>query len=211
VQASALPLTGARRGWPASDEEGTQPPTSEPQGGGPNAGTGDSRAAEETFRTYFTDVWRFLRRLGFSVDAADDAAQDLFFVAVRRLDEIEPGRERAFLLGSALRIAKNLQRKRDREVPTSPDEVDDAVLDEGTPEDKLDDVKARALVYRLLAGLDEDLRVVFVMFELEELTMHEIADLLSIPIGTVASRLRRARDEFRVRLERHRKRHRGAL
>lgn len=194
MQASSLPLPGRRPDWSASSED-----------------AGTESQADQTFREHFNEVWRFLRRLGFSVDLADDAAQELFFVAHRKLAEVDPARRRAFLLGSALRIAKNMIRRHDREVPTSPDEVDDALTDDETPEQQLDDEKSRALVYRLLAELDEDLRVVFVLYEIEELTMQAIADLLSIPMGTVASRLRRARDEFRERLERHRKRERGAL
>ena len=54
---------------------------------------------------------------------------------------------------------------------------------------------------RLLDQLEPDLRTTFVLFELEELTMAEIAGALEIPPGTVASRLRRAREQFRERLQ----------
>jgi RNA polymerase sigma-70 factor (ECF subfamily) len=171
----------------------------------------DARAAHlrEIVRRYFPDVWRLLRRLGFAEHVVDDAAQDLFFVALRRIEDVKPGSERAFLLGAAIRIATQLQRKRAREVPTESfgQEVDDT---EGTPEEKLDDERARALAYRLLGELDDSLRTVFVMYEIEDLTMQEIAKVLELPMGTVASRLRRAREDFTVRLERHRKRTRGA-
>jgi RNA polymerase sigma-70 factor (ECF subfamily) len=171
----------------------------------------DARAAHlrEIVRRFFPDVWRFLRRLGFAEHVVDDAAQDLFFVALRRIDEVKPGSERAFLFGAAIRIATNLKRKSAREVPTESfkQELDTA----GSPEEKLDDERARAHLYRLLAELDDDLRTVFVMYEIEELTMQDIANVLEIPIGTVASRLRRAREDFTARLERHRKQHsRGA-
>lgn len=170
----------------------------------------DARAAHlrEIVRSYFPDVWRFLRRLGFAEHVVDDAAQDLFFVALRRIEAIKPGAERAFLLGAALRIATQLQRKRAREVPT--ESFGQEVDTEGTPEEKLDDERARALAYRLLGELDDRLRTVFVMYEIEDLTMQEIANVLEVPIGTVASRLRRAREDFSARLDRHRKRTRGA-
>ncbi|AKU95351.1 hypothetical protein AKJ09_02015 [Labilithrix luteola] len=161
-------------------------------------------------RRHFPDVWGFLRRLGFAAHVADDAAQELFFVAARRLEEVQPGRERAFLFGAALRIAKGLKRKGAREVLTPPLDADlDVPSAAGTPEDMLDDEQARALVYRLLAELDEDQRAVFVMFEIEEMTMKEIAEMLGAPMGTVASRLRRGREDFRARLERYRKSQRG--
>jgi len=53
---------------------------------------------------------------------------------------------------------------------------------------------------RVLSDMDGDLRTVFVLYEFEELSMAEIADALSIPRGTVASRLRRARGDFRDRV-----------
>ena len=158
-------------------------------------------------REHFADVWRFLRRLGFDRDVADDAAQDLFFVALRRMDSIWPGRERAFLFGAALRIATRLKRKGVREMPVegvSNDEEEDLVS--ATLDERLDEERARELLYRLLSELDERFRVVFVMYELEGMTMQEIADLLEVPLGTVASRLRSARDDFQARLARHRAR-----
>jgi RNA polymerase sigma-70 factor, ECF subfamily len=169
----------------------------------------DARAAHlrEIVRRYFPDVWRFLRRLGFAEHVVDDAAQELFFVALRRIEDVKTGRERAFLFGAAIRIAKQLQRKRAREVPTESfgGEIDTAA----TPEEKLDDERARELAYRLLGELEENQRTVFVMYEIEGLTMQDIANVLELPIGTVASRLRRGREDFTARLERHRKRSRG--
>ena len=75
-----------------------------------------------------------------------------------------------------------------------------------TPEKLLDEERARALLYQLLSELEERLRVVFVMFELEGMSMPEIAEMLDIPVGTVASRLRHAREDFHARLHRHRAR-----
>jgi RNA polymerase sigma-70 factor (ECF subfamily) len=62
--------------------------------------------------------------------------------------------------------------------------------------------RARHLLDEILDGLELDVRTVFVLFELEELTAPEISELLGIPIGTVASRLRRAREDFRSELTR---------
>ncbi|MDF2697716.1 MAG: hypothetical protein K0S65_6099 [Labilithrix sp.] len=158
-------------------------------------------------REHFSAVWRFLRRLGFDRHIADDAAQDLFFVALRRMDAMTPGHERAFLIGAALRIAVRLKRKDAREVPVEQvqeeDEPDELAT---TPEERLDDERARKVLYRLLSELEERFRIVFVMYELEGMTMQEIAEALEIPPGTVASRLRTARDDFQARLERHRAR-----
>lgn len=213
---SSFPVTASRQVGEADDEAGSR------HGGDPRTAAesvparprSEAERAEHLrgiVRAHFADVWRFLRRLGFEEHVVDDAAQDLFFVALRRIGDVEPGRERAFLLGAALRIATKLKRKGAREVLVDP--VDTAAeLGEiaATPEERLDDERARALAYQLLSELEESLRIVFVMYELEGMTMQTIADVLEVPQGTVASRLRRARDDFRARLERHRIRTQGA-
>ncbi len=157
-------------------------------------------------RELFPSVWRFLRRLGFDEHDVEDAVQDVFFVAARRIWEVRPGRERAFLFGAALRIAKKRKRKDKREVPV--DFVGVPVADPSTvtPETLLDEERAKALLYQLVSELDERLRPVFVMYELEGMTTQEIAEALEIPMGTAASRLRLAREDFRARLERYRAR-----
>lgn len=159
---------------------------------------------------HFAAVWRFLRRFGFPVHVADDAAQDLFLIAFRKVDTIAPGRERAFLFGVAYRVAIEQKRKTAREVPLDVllDMDDEPADGSATPEERLDEERARVVLHQLLAELDPRLRAVFVMHELEGMSSQEIATALEIPAGTVASRLRTARDDFRARLERHRARER---
>lgn len=152
--------------------------------------------------THFEAVWRALRRLGVSPMEMDDCAQHVFLVASRKLSVIVAGSEQAFLMGTAVRVASDHRRAqgRRREVP------DDGSLervDPGPQPDELAEQKRmRALLDEVLAGMPEDERVVFVMFELEELSTQEIAGILAIPAGTVASRLRRAREEFDRRVAR---------
>ncbi|MDX2091773.1 MAG: sigma-70 family RNA polymerase sigma factor [Kofleriaceae bacterium] len=62
-----------------------------------------------------------------------------------------------------------------------------------SPAEVADRQRARAVLDRILDAMDDDLRAVFVLYELEELTMSEIANTLELTPGTVASRLRRAR------------------
>ena len=66
--------------------------------------------------------------------------------------------------------------------------------------------EARALLERALGAMTEDLRVVFTLFELEEMSLVEIAAVLDIPLGTATSRLRRAREQFRTVAARMRRR-----
>ena len=65
----------------------------------------DGRVAA-LLRTHFRDVWRMVRRFGVPESGADDAAQEVFIIAARRLADIAPGSERPFLLASAVRVAR---------------------------------------------------------------------------------------------------------
>lgn len=169
-----------------------------------------AEAVQGLVRAHFDEVWRLLRRLGLPEADADDAAQQVFTVACRRFASIEPGRERAFLYGCALRVAtKWRESQRGPVQPTTTGDLDDVdSAEQGVP--SLDELverhKARALLDAVLEHMPSDLRTVFVLFEFEELTSHEIAALLGIPRGTAASRLRRAREDFAKRLSRLEKR-----
>jgi RNA polymerase sigma-70 factor, ECF subfamily len=151
---------------------------------------------EGLLRDHFDFIWRLLRRLGLDEALADDAAQEVFLIASRRMDQISSGSERSFLFGTAIRVASDLRKRvaRRREVPESDSrEMVDPVP---SPEALLDQSRARALLDEMLDELPEELRTIFVLYELEELEMKDIADLTGLPRGTVASRLRRARALF---------------
>jgi RNA polymerase sigma-70 factor, ECF subfamily len=142
-------------------------------------------------------VWRSLRRWGVSECEADDASQQVFLVAYRRLADIPPASERAFLLQTALRVAADFRRSRERRREEAGHDLAAMADATASPEDLLDKRRARALLDSALATMPTDLRTVFVLFEIEELTMVEISGVLEIPAGTVASRLRRSRAVFR--------------
>ena len=145
-------------------------------------------------------VARVLRNSGTPESEVDDDLQRTFIAAAKRLDDIRPGAERSFLLQIALRVAAHARRTvaRRREVQT--EEPPDLVESFATPEQLTDQRQARLMLDRVLDQMDDDLRKVFVLHEFEELKMCEIAEVLEIPQGTVASRLRRARIEFRERV-----------
>jgi len=153
------------------------------------------------FGAYFATVWRTACRLGLSDAAAEDVAQEVFVVAAERLGDIAEGKERAFLIGTAVRVAANARRVASRR-PDAAGAVDVGALGETAadpapgPEELLDRRRARALLDRALDALEDDLRVVLVLTELDAMSAPEIAAALEIPVGTVASRLRRAREEF---------------
>jgi RNA polymerase sigma-70 factor (ECF subfamily) len=160
----------------------------------------------------FAVVWRLLRGLGVAAGSVDDAAQQVFLIASQRIDAITAGSERAFLLATARGVAANVRRSqaRSHEVPDE-SAVAEKVDDGANPEQALASRQARALLDSILDGLPEDAREVFVLFELEGMTMATIAETLGLPPGTVASRLRRAREEFHAASRRFQAAaHRGA-
>lgn len=146
-------------------------------------------------------VWRSLRRLGVPMTDVDDAAQKVFLVAARRLAEIPRGREQAFLFSTAMRVASNERRAERRKRSAGPDALDDMVAPSKSPEDVASD---RALLDALLEPLPLDLRSVVILFELEQLTTEEIGRMLDLPPGTVASRIRRARELIEAQMKRMR-------
>lgn len=159
----------------------------------------------ELFDRHLDFVWRSLRRLGVPPTVVDDAAQEVFLVASRRLADIELGRERSFLFATALRVASDARRAAARRGEHGDDGLEQIADDAPSPEDLADRQRARAVLDQILDGMDLDLRAVFVLYELEEMTMADIGITLDLPAGTVASRLRRAREAFQsavVRLRR---------
>jgi len=156
--------------------------------------------------THADFVWRSLRRLGVPPGHVDDATQQVFLVAQAKRDRILPGRERGFLFGIAMNVAahavRSMCRRREVDASLAAELPDPRPL----PDAMLDHERARALLDEALAAMPLDLRTVFVLFELEEMTTPEIAETLAVAPGTVASRLRRAREEFQAAAQRLRAR-----
>lgn len=138
-------------------------------------------------------VWRTLRRLGVRGADTDDATQQVFMVIFRKLRRIQPGKERSFLYGVTVRVARAHARRRWREAPT--DEVE-LVDHKAQPDIQVDHARQLARLDELLGRLSFPLRTVFVLHEIEEMTLTDIATTLRIPRGTAASRLRRGREQL---------------
>jgi RNA polymerase sigma-70 factor, ECF subfamily len=161
----------------------------------------------ELLRQHYARVWRTLRQIGVDEACADDAAQEVFIVLSRKLLDVREGSERSFLLSTAVRVAANYRRtgRVRHEV------VDDrAVAAERDPEPNveqlLDQKRMRRALDELLDGWPDEIRTAFVLFELEGLSVPEISELTDTKQGTVASRLRRARELFQAGVKRLRAR-----
>jgi RNA polymerase sigma-70 factor, ECF subfamily len=155
----------------------------------------DQGRLERMFRAHHELIWRTLRRLGLGPEAAADATQQAFLIAAERLGDIRSGSERAFLFGTALRLARMAQRTSSRW------KLEDDMDQRAGPSFRLEELtehrRAVELMDQILADMDPDLITVFVLFELEGLSTPEVASLVGVPVGTAASRLRRARETFR--------------
>lgn len=168
----------------------------------PKTGTAAARLTE-LLRCHYAQVWRTLRQFGVDEPFADDAAQQVFIVLSNKLDQVAVGCERTFLLSSAVRVASNYRQtwRRRHEV------VDErALLDEHDPhptaEQLLDEKRLRLAFDELLERWPVEIRTTFVLFELEGLSVPEISELTATKMGTVASRLRRARALFQAGVKR---------
>jgi RNA polymerase sigma-70 factor (ECF subfamily) len=154
-------------------------------------------------------LWRFMRRLGVAPRDLDDAMQEVIVVAALRLESIPGPAEKAFLFGTALRVASEWRRFRVRRREVG----DGALAEQEDPvpdaDALLDQARARTMLDEVLESMPMDLRAVFTLYELEELKMNEIAELLGVPAGTVASRLRRAREHFEAQVARLQARMKG--
>jgi RNA polymerase sigma-70 factor, ECF subfamily len=142
-------------------------------------------------------LWRSLRRLGVPEADVEDAAQKCLCVFAERVDDVADGKDKSFLFGVAMRVAQAIRRaSRSRRDVLDEERIAEAASQDPDAGEQLDERRARALLDAILDSLPMDLRTVFVLYEIEELTMAEIAAALDIPPGTVASRLRRARETF---------------
>jgi RNA polymerase sigma-70 factor (ECF subfamily) len=146
---------------------------------------------------HFDFIFRTLRAFGIPAADAEDSAQQVFIIASRKLPLIVAGSERAFLFATARGVASNARRSgtRNREDASS-DVLPRTVDQQPDPEQSAQRNQAKRELVRIMDGMDDDARAVFMLFELEGLTMAEIAVVVSAPPGTVASRLRRAREHF---------------
>jgi RNA polymerase sigma-70 factor (ECF subfamily) len=161
-----------------------------------------AQRTEAFVREHYAFAWRILRRAGLSPEDADDAAQRVFLIATARLHDIASGSERAFLYRTATHVASKAHRSRRRR-PDLPGLDDAGALDDAPSLDELlDQRRARALLDRILSEMSPDLSAIFVLFDVEGLKKSEVAEALGIPPGTVASRLKRAREEIELRVAR---------
>jgi RNA polymerase sigma-70 factor (ECF subfamily) len=133
-----------------------------------------------------------------SATNAEDGAQQVMCVLARRIDAIQPGAEPAFLFSTAMRVAAEWRRAARRRPGGSEADIEALVADAPPADELIDRRRARDLLAKVLDAMPVEMRIPFVLFEIEEMPMPAIAEMLGIPVGTVASRLRRGRETFQA-------------
>lgn len=161
----------------------------------------ETLGAEELYRRHAGFVAGFLARLGVRAQEAQDMVQEVFLVAHRH-GGFRPGvaRPTTWLARIAIHVAARRRRWRDEgggedALAAVPDGRDG-------PHETLEKAQLGRQVHCALGALKQDLRAVFVLFELERESCDAIAAGLGIPVGTVYSRLHTARREFQREFER---------
>ncbi len=153
---------------------------------------------------YAPALWRFCRSLAYDRQEAEELMQDTWVRALERPEKLTAAREPLGLLyAMALRLWQSRQRKyarRRRAAPMEP--LDEALPDrgEGVEEGYIAREEAR-LVRSLADRLPEKLRVPVALYYGSDMSVEQIAVLLGVPIGTVKSRLHRAREQLREELK----------
>ena len=145
-----------------------------------------------------------LRMLG-SPPAAEDATQEAFIRAWSRLDSFRGGRFQSWLFTIVANLSRDELRRRGRRPQTSldaarddPDRASLDPADEGpSPEAVAEQGDLRSLLQSALAQLPDDWREVVVLSDVQDLAYDEIAEITGLPLGTVKSRLSRARGRLR--------------
>jgi RNA polymerase sigma-70 factor (ECF subfamily) len=165
---------------------------------------GRSPALPSLYRSEFSYVWKTLRRLGAPPHDIEDLAHDVFVVVHRHLGDYDPTRPlRPWLFGIAMRVVADFRRA-GRNLHEVVGDVVEPIDTAPSPHDRMEGMEARALLQKALDKLDLDQRAVFVMHEIDEVPVPEIATALDIPLNTAYSRLRLARAGVAAVIERSR-------
>ena len=190
AEVGLLPRNGAPAGI---REHARAAPTATTHAPSPEA----RRRFQALYREHFDFVYRNLRWLGIAEDAVDDALQDVYMIALRRIESFAVGSHpKAGLFAIATRVASNHRRgvrRRGTPLPLE-SEAHESLLP--GPFDSSARSEAMHVLQTFLDTLDENKRAVFVMAELEQMSVPEIARALSANLNTVYTRLRVARQAF---------------
>ena len=158
---------------------------------------------------YGKDIYSFCKHLTNNPLEADDLYQDTFLMSVELKEKIEySNNPKSYLLSVVLRLWKNKKRKfawrkRTADVQSMADERDVDMAESAEPslEEKIAIKEKEEAIRMAVNRLPEKLKIVVLLFYMEDLQTAQIAEMMKIPIGTVLSRLHRAREILKKELE----------
>ncbi|MEP4146340.1 MAG: RNA polymerase sigma factor RpoE [Halioglobus sp.] len=165
--------------------------------------TGDSRAFDLLVLKYQHKIFSLIGRYVHDADEVQDVAQEAFIKAYRALPKFRGDSQfYTWLYRIAVNTAKNHLVSRSRRPPGSDVEVEDAEYYEGgaalrdieTPETALFGAELKRVVEAAISDLPDDLRTAVTLREFDGLSYEDIADIMDCPVGTVRSRIFRARE-----------------
>jgi RNA polymerase sigma-70 factor, ECF subfamily len=167
---------------------------------------------EAIYQQYFDFVWSSVKRLGVGGDSMDDVVQEVFIVVHSRLHTLQqPESLRSWLYGIVRRTVSGHRRSNRAKLTRESSAAAEESPHEPTPLELTERAGELRLLTKLLSGLDAAKREVFLLVELDEMTVPEAAEALGIPLNTAYSRLRAARIAFEAALNRHAPPSEGAM
>jgi RNA polymerase sigma-70 factor (ECF subfamily) len=162
-----------------------------------------AQSLSEIYRAELRYVWRLVWQLGVAEREIEDLVHDVFVVVYRQLPTYDTSRPlRPWLAGIAFRVVSNHRRRfcNRNELAAQP-LIDIYAQDTSCTEQKVLRRQEQHLVRRALDRLAPERRAVFVLHELNELSMPEVAQIIDTPLNTLYSRLRLARRQFAAEIE----------
>ena len=144
---------------------------------------------------YNESIYRFCCRLTYSKEDAEDLFQDTFLKAFEQLPKVNASNNpKSFLFSTALYLWKGKKRmyaRRNRLVPIQP--LDDGMVSDVSMEDCIMTKEEKCIVNELIEALPEKFKIPIILYYTVEMNIQDIASTLKLPVGTVKSRLFKAR------------------
>lgn len=161
---------------------------------------------EQLWSNYEKDMYRFCLHLTCSKDVADDLYQDTALVAFEKADQIEAtNNPRAYLFSIAVKLSHNFFRKEKRRNDIKPivygDDDYEMISSDFDLEKSVEDKERNAMIKRAINRLEEKFRIPFVLYYFDERGIEFIATVMKLPVGTIKSRLHKARMLLKMELE----------
>lgn len=166
------------------------------------AAAGDRDAFAALYQRHHLGVYRFARTMTGSTAAAEDVTQEVFLAFMQGLDRFDEDRGSlsTYLFGVARNVSRHRLRKDIRLVGHNNEGEGELQDPDDDPAQVAIRLESAARVRRYIGGLSSRYREVLILCDLEELSYEDAAKVLGTPVGTIRSRLHRARQMLAERL-----------